>query len=71
MIKKWYALKKKEIELKLVLYTYAAALLENKKDIVRLLTNLYLSLKDTKPDELQATLIAAIAELVHKDHTAE
>lgn len=66
MLKKWFAMKKKEIELKQNLYTCATAFLESKRDLAALIRNLYLALKDKSPEELENTLAAAIAEQVHQ-----
>lgn len=59
-------MKQKEIELKLLLYTYAATLVQEKKDIILLINRIYSALKDTPSAELQEKLILEISRLAHE-----
>ncbi len=63
---KYFKMKQKEIELKLLLYTYAATLVQEKKDIILLINRIYSALKDTPSAELQEKLILEISRLAHE-----
>lgn len=60
-------MKKKEIELKLTLYTYVSTLINERKNVIDLVENIYKALKDIPAEELQDRLIKEIAELVHAE----
>lgn len=64
---KYFRMKKKEIELKLTLYTYVSALINERKNVIDLVENIYKALKDIPAEELQDRLIKEIAELVHAE----
>lgn len=64
---KYFRMKKKEIELKLTLYTYASALINERKNVIDLAENVYKALKDIPAEELQDRLIKEIAGLVHEE----
>lgn len=57
---KYFKMKKKEIELKTLLYSYALNFVKEKEDIIKVLTNLVTALKDVPPEELQEKLIEQI-----------
>lgn len=56
----WIKLKRKEIKLKLTLFTYLETLLYNQKDIIEFIGKVYNATKDTPTDELQQALVSAI-----------
>lgn len=64
---KYFRMKKKEIELKLTLYTYTSALINERKNVIDLAENVYKALKDIPAEELQDRLIKEIAGLVHEE----
>lgn len=68
---KYLRMKKKEIELKLTLYTYASALLNEKKNIIDLAGNIYNTLKDIPMEELQDRMIKELAEMVREEGMTE
>lgn len=51
MIKNWFIMKKKEITLKIILYTVIEKLIAEQTDITTLLSNLYAALRDVPPNE--------------------
>lgn len=66
LIKNWYQTKKTQMELKALFYGVIAALVENKKESMDLIQNLYGALKDVPAEELQEKLIKQIAMMVHE-----
>jgi len=68
-------MKKNEWKVKSMFYGLIIELTENQKDIIALLQNLYLGLKDTPVEELRSELTKHIAEFAHeqavKDREAE
>lgn len=64
---KYLRMKKKEIEVKLALYTYASALLNEKKNIIDLAGNIYNALKDIPAEELQDKMLKELAGMVKEE----
>ncbi len=64
---KYLKMKKKEIELKLILYTAILSAIKNKDSISALLGNLYQALKDAPQEELQEAFLHELAKLVHEE----
>lgn len=64
-------MKYKEWKLKLAFYSVVESVLKEQKDIVKTITNVYSSVKDTPAQELQDKLITAIAELAHDQAVKE
>ena len=56
----YFKMKKKEIELKRILYTYATALLHEKESLIQFAANLYNALKDVPAEELEKKIIEEI-----------
>lgn len=71
MIKQYLKMKKKEIQLKLTIYSYANDLLSDKENIIKVISNIYIALKDTPINELQDKLISEIASFIHEQSTEE
>lgn len=63
---KYLKMKKMEHNLKLKIYEATNNLLNEKKDIIDLISKLYIALKDTNTEELQDKLINEIANLSHE-----
>ena len=63
---KYLKMKKKEIELKTLLYSYALNFVKEKEDIIKVLTNLVTALKDVPPEELQEKLIEQIVRNIER-----
>lgn len=63
---KYFKMKKMEHNLKLKIYEATNSLLKEKKDIIELISKIYIALKDTNTEELQNKLINEIANLSHK-----
>lgn len=57
---KYFKMKKKEIELKTLLYSHALNFVKEKEDILKVFVNLVTALKDVPPEELQEKLIEQI-----------
>lgn len=62
MIKKWFTMKKKEIELKLFVYTYAVDFLKNKDEVINMTKDVYAALEGISQEELKDALMAIIAK---------
>lgn len=63
----WYKTKKLELTMKKIIYTELGRLLLEKEDILKLLGDLYSSMKDVPQAELADKFIEAIVKLVHND----
>lgn len=66
IIKMWFSMKKKEIEFKLMLYTYGIKFMDEKKDFVKAIWDVYGAVKDTPMNELRDKFIEEIAGLAHQ-----
>lgn len=71
MIRNWLTMKKKEIALKLCLYTAVQKMVEERKSTAALLSNLYAALKDVPLDQLKEELLKKLAEMIHEQSEAE
>lgn len=71
MVKKWFNMKKKEIELKLLVYTYALDFLKNKDEIFSVMKDAYTALEGISQDELKDALMSIIAEKIHEETEME
>lgn len=71
MIRNWFAMKKKEISLKITLYTVIEKLITEQKDITALLSDLYAALKDVPFNELKDEFLGKLAEIIHNQAEAE
>lgn len=67
MVKKWFNMKKKEIELKLLVYSYALDFLKNKDEIFNVMKDAYTALEGISQDELKDALMSIIAEKIHEE----
>lgn len=64
----YFKMKRKEHKIKLELYTAVENVLNEKKDIVDTIKNLYLSVKDVPMEELRDTFIEKLAEIIHAEN---
>lgn len=71
MIKNWFIMKKKEIILKITLYTAIEKVIAEQKDIITLLSNLFMVLKDVPLNELKDEFLGELAEIIHDQAEAE
>lgn len=71
MIRKWFQVKKMELEVKLAFYSAITGILKEQADIIQLISNLYTSLKDTPPENMQKMLLEAIAGFAHEQAVKE
>ena len=71
MIRNWIVMKKKEITLKVKLYTVIEGFITEQKDITTLLSNLFTVLKDVPLNELKDEFIGKLAEIIHDQAEAE
>lgn len=60
-------MKKKEIELKLLVYSYALDFLKNKDEIFNVMKDAYTALEGISQDELKDALMSIIAEKIHEE----
>ena len=60
-------MKKKEIELKLFVYTYAVDFLKNKDEVINMTKDVYAALEGISQEELKDALMAIIAEKIHEE----
>ena len=70
-IKMWIAMKKKEIEFKLMAYTYGIRFMDEKEDLIKSLWNIYEVMKKTPMNELQDRFIIEMASLAHEQAQKE
>lgn len=66
IIIKWFKNKLFEIEMKHALYSTVEEFVKEQEDIIKLVKNLYVVLKDVPVDELQKEFIHALAKVVHE-----
>lgn len=67
----YFKMKKKELECKRILYTYAAALLHEKEDIIHLMTRLYHALKDLPEKALSENFFDEVIKATQKRKVEE
>ena len=60
-------MKRKEILVKSRLYTMILVIADEKKDLVKLIKDLYESLKDVPVNELQKEFMYGLAEIIHSE----
>lgn len=65
MIRKWFKVKKLELELKLTMYSAAKKLITEKSEAAALLGRIYTSLKDASPEELKNQFISELSRIIH------
>lgn len=68
---KYIKMKIKEIELKLMLYTYILGFMKNKESLIKMTISLVNELATTPTDEIKNTFINRVAELVHEQTEKE
>lgn len=71
MIKEYFRMKRMEIKMKSIFYDTILKLYDEKSNIIDLLKQLYATLKDVKPEDLQRELISCIAHLAHEQAVKE
>ena len=71
MIKAYIEMKKKEILVKSRLYEMILEIADEKKDLIRVIKDLYESLKGVSVDELRKEFIAKLAEIIHYEAKKE
>ena len=70
-MKNYIKMKKNEWKVKSMFYGFILELTENQKDLIDLIQNLYLTLKDTPVEELKSEMTRHIAELAHEQAVKE
>ena len=65
MIKAYIEMKKKEILVKNRLYGMILEIADEKEDLIRVIKDLYESLKGVSVDELRKEFIGKLAEIIH------
>lgn len=63
---RYIKMKKNELKVKSMLYGAAAALINERKDILDLIQKLYAAFKDVPAEELRSELVSKLAEMVHE-----
>lgn len=63
-------MKKNEWKVKAMFYGTIAALMEQQKDILKVLQKMYVSFKDVPAEELRNELISKLAEMIHEEKNA-
>ena len=71
MIKTWLEMKKKEILVKSKLYGMILAFADEQENLIRVIKDLYESLKDVPVDELRKEFIGKLAEIIHSSNSKE
>jgi hypothetical protein len=67
----WFAMKKKEIEFKLMVYTYGIKFMDEKESIIKTAWNIYETMKNTPVNELREKFIYELATLAHEQAQKE
>lgn len=63
----YFKMKKNEWKVKAELYKLASDFIDNKKDIVEIVKNLYNNLKDVPLEELRNEFIQHLAKIIHEE----
>lgn len=63
----YFKMKIKEHKIKLALYSSIEEIMNEKEDVITLIKNLYLVLKDTPVNELRDVFMEKLAEIIHKE----
>ena len=63
----YFKMKIKEHKIKLSLYSSIEEIMNEKEDVIALIKNLYLVLKDTPVNELRDVFMEKLAEIIHKE----
>ena len=71
MIKAYIEMKKKEILVKSRLYGMILEIADEKEDLIRVIKDLYESLKGVSADELRKEFIGKLAEIIHSSNSKE
>ena len=71
MIKSYIEMKKKEILVKSKLYGMILEIADEKEDLIRVIKDLYESLKGVSADELRKEFIGKLAEIIHNQSEKE
>lgn len=64
-------MKKKEIEFKLMVYTYGIKFMDEKEGIIKTAWNIYETMKNTPVNELREKFIYELATLAHEQAQKE
>ena len=67
----YFRMKKNEWKVKAQFYGLIVSVLNNQKDMIELIQNLYTSLKDVPTEQLRSELMGKIAELAHQQAVKE
>ena len=70
-IKMWFTMKKKEIEFKLMVYTYGIKFMDEKEGIIKTAWNIYETIKTTPMSELREQFIHELASIAHEQAQKE
>ena len=60
-------MKKAEWKIKAMLYGTIVTLIDNQKEVLKLLQNIYIALKDVPAEELQKEFISKLVEIIHEE----
>lgn len=71
MIKAYIEMKKKEILVKSRLYGMILAIADEKEDLIKVIKDLYESLKGVPSDEIRKEFIGKLAEIIHNQSEKE
>lgn len=71
LFKMWFEMKKKEIEFKLMFYTYGIKFMDERGNLVKIAWKVYESIKDTPIPELRDQFIVELANLAHEQAQKE
>ena len=70
-IKMWISMKKKEIEFKLMLYTYGIKFMDEKSDLIKSIWKIYDITKSTPVSDLREQFVYELASLAHEQAQKE
>lgn len=63
MIRNYFKMKKAEWKVKAQIYGAVATFFDNQKEVVDLINNIYVSLKDVSVDEMKDAIAGKVAEI--------
>lgn len=71
MLREYFRMLKNKWKIKAIFYEAIANAIDNHKDILKLIQNLFISLKDIPVEQLHDEFINKLAEIIHNENSAK
>lgn len=67
----YFKMKRREWKIKRRFYDVIISFMDNQKEVVSVLSRLFMALKDVPVDDMQKEFISKLAEIIHNDNKNE